>query len=257
MRLPGLTILVFFVATSASAQSGWFDLPAPIAALTQLEISLDRGRALAAPRAIHLLHASPREGTPPANVVEFEQLLTDLDGVEQASQRAGTRGLRLEMAKSSSERDVLKDSLQSMGFELRERRGSYSVETKRDADSARLRKRMDAAGIDTAAIEKALNGGETVRPLPAIAMLPSPLPHEVWESVIFERRVPARSLFSAIVRDRQASLLFYGLVSMPPEARAYLAKDRELLRRFYRDVSGSVAAFGGSLRLGADGRLTV
>jgi hypothetical protein len=257
MRLPGFTVLVLFLATSVSAQSGWFDLPVPTASLTQLDITLDEGRALAALRAIHLLHATPREGNPPPNVVEFEQLLTDLDRVEQASQRAGTRGLSLEMAKNSTERDVLKDSLQSMGLELRERRGSYSVETRRDDDALKLRQRLDAAGIDTGAIEKALNGGDTVTPSPLVAILPSPLSHEVWESVIFERKIPSRSLFSAIVRDRQASLLFYGLLSMPPETRVYLAKDRELLRRLYREVSGNVAAFGSSFRIGTDGRLAV
>jgi len=254
MRLLGFTVVVLFVATSVSAQSGWFDLPAPTASLTQLDIVVDEGRTLAAARAIHLLHASPREANPSAAVVEFEQLLADLDAVEQVSQRAGARGLSLEMAKNATERDVLRDSLQSMGFDLRESRGSYSIEAKRSVDAARLRKRLGAAGIDTAAIEKALNGGESLRPSPVVAMLPSPLPHEVWESVIFERKIPPRSLFSAILRDRQASLLFYGLLSMPPATRAYLAKDRELLRRLYRDVSGTVAAFGSSFRLGTDGR---
>jgi hypothetical protein len=102
-----------------------------------------------------------------------------------------------------------------------------------------------------------LNSGETVVPSPAFTTLPSPLPHEVWESAIFERSIPSRSLFSAIVRDRRASLLFYGLLSMTPEARAYLARDRQLLRRLYRDVAGPVAAFGGSFRVTEDGHLIV
>ena len=257
MRLIGFTVVALFVTVPVSAQSGWFDLPVPTASLTQIDVGLDQGRTLAAPRAIHVLHASPREGELPAHLVEFEQLLIDLDAVEQESLRAGTRGLSLETARNSSERDVLKDSLQTLGMDLRERRGSYSVELKRDGGAVRLRKRLDAAGIDTAAVEKALNGGETVRPSASVAVLPSPLPHEVWESAIFERKIAPRSLFSAIVRDRQASLLFYGLLSMSPETRDYLTKDRELLRRLYRDVSGIVAAFGSSLRLGTDGRLVV
>jgi hypothetical protein len=257
MRLLGFTVFTLFVTAPVSAQPGWFDLPVPTASLTQIEITLEQGRTLAASRAIHLLHASPREGELPVRVVEFEQLLIDLDAVEQESSRAGARGLSLEMAKNSSERDVLRDSLQTMGLDLRERRGSYSVELKRDGDAVKLRKRLDVAGIDTTALEKALNAGETVRPLPMIVELPSPLPHDVWESTIFERKIPPRSLFSAIVRDRHASLLFYGLLSMTPETRAYLAKDRELLRRLYRDVPGTVAAFGSSFRLGGDGRLVV
>lgn len=180
MRLLGFTVVALFVTAPVSAQSGWFELPVPTTSLTQIDVTLDEGRTLAAPRAIHLLHATPREGELPARLVDFEQLLIDLDAVEQESLRAGARGLSLEMAKNSSERDVLKDSLQTMGLDLRERRGSYSVELKRDGDAVKLRKRIDAAGIDTAALEKALNGGETVRPSPMVTVLPSPLPHDVW-----------------------------------------------------------------------------
>jgi hypothetical protein len=257
MRLLGITIAALLVALPAAAQSGWFDLPVPIAALKQIDLDLDGARTLAALRAIHLLHASPRDVSPSASVVEFERVLTELDAVEETSQRAGTRGLSLQMAKTPTQRQVFKDSLQAMGLDLRERGGSYAVESRRDDDAARLRRRLDAAGIDTAAIEKALNEGETVAPSPAIALLPSPLPHDVWESVIFERKIPPRALFSAIVRDRQAALLFYGLLSMPPETRAYLVKDRELLRRLYRDVAGTVAAFGSCFRLDTEGSFVV
>ena len=257
MRLLGFVVVTFCVTASASAQSAWFDLPVPTAALTRIDISLDDGRTLVAPRAIRVLHTIPRERELPAPHVEFEQLLTDLDAVEKASLRAGARGLHVEMAKNQSERDVLRDALESMGLRLRERRGTYSVELNQDGDAVRLRKRLDTAGIDTGAIEKTLNGGETVVPSPAVTILPSPLPHDVWEAAIFERPIPPRSLFSAIMRDRRAALLFYGLLSMTPETRAYLAEDRQLLRRLYQDVAGPVAAFGSSLHVGDDGRLIV
>jgi hypothetical protein len=257
MRLLGFVVVTFCATAPASAQSAWFDLPVPTASLTQIDISLDAGRTLAAPRAIRVLHTIPREGEVPAPLIAFEQLLTDLDAVENASLRAGTRGLRLEMAKNASERDVLRDTLEPLGLRLRERRGAYSVEPNQDGDAVKLRKRLETAGIDTGAMEKALNGGETVMPSPAVTMLPSPLPHEIWESAIFERKIAPHSLFSAIMRDRRAALLFYGLLSMSPETRAFLAKDRPLLRRLYRDVAGPVAAFGSSFRVGEDGRVIV
>ena len=76
-----------------------------------------------------------------------------------------------------------------MGLRLRERRGTYSVELNQDGDAVRLRKRLDAAGIDTGTIEKTLNGGETIVPSPAVTILPSPLPHDAWEAAIFERSI--------------------------------------------------------------------
>ena len=126
MRLLGFVVVTVCATAPVSAQSAWFDLPVPTAALTRIDVSLDEGRTLAAPRAIRVLHTNPREGELPAHLVEFEQLLTDLDAVEKESLRAGARGLSLDMAKNSSERDVLKDALESMGLHLRERRGTYS-----------------------------------------------------------------------------------------------------------------------------------
>jgi hypothetical protein len=257
MRLLGFVVVACCAAAPVSAQPGWFDLPVPTASLTQLDVPLDQGRSLALPRAIRLLHANPREGELPPRLVEFEQLLTDLDAVEQESLRMSARGLSLAMAKNSAERDVLGDILTSMGLHLRERRGAYAVEPNRDGDAVKLRKRLAAAGLDTGAVEKALNAGEAVVPARVVTVLPMPLPHDVWESAIFERKIPARSLFSAIVRDRRASLLFHGLSSMTPETRGYLAKDRELLQHLYRDAAGTVAAFGGSFRVGGDSHVIV
>ena len=102
MRLLGFVLVTVCATAPASAQSAWFDLPVPTDALTRIDVSLDEGRTLAAPRAIRVLHTIPREGEPPAPVVEFEQLLTNLDAVEKESLRAGAQGLRLEMAKNSS-----------------------------------------------------------------------------------------------------------------------------------------------------------
>ena len=106
MRLLGFVVVTFCVTAPASAQSAWFDLPVPTAALNRIDISLDEGRTLVAPRAIRVLHTIPREGELPTPLVEFEQLLTDLDAVEKESLRAGARGLRLEMAKNQSEREA-------------------------------------------------------------------------------------------------------------------------------------------------------
>lgn len=255
MRLLGCVVVSLCAAAPVSAQSGLFDLPVPIASLSQIGVNVEEGRTLAAPRAIRVLHTSPREGNLPPHLVEFEQLLTDLDTVEKELLRAGARGLSLDMARNSSERDVLRDTLESLGLNLRERRGAYSVEPKSEAMN--LRKRLDAAGIDTGSIAQALNRGEAVVPSPAITVLPSPLPHELWERAIFERKVPPRSLFSAIMRDRRASLLFYGLLAMTPETRAYLMQDRERLQRLYREAAGAVAAFGSSFRVDGDGHLIV
>lgn len=236
---------------------GWFDMPVPPASLALLDVGVEQGRSLAAQRAIRVLHASAREADRHPRAVEFEMLLTALDAFEVQMQRTGTRGLSLAMATNSSERDVLRDVLEVMGIRLRERRGAYSAEPDDDHEAVSLRKRLDSAGIDTSAVVKGLNAGETVVPSPTVIDLPSPLPLETWTGVVFERSLPPRSVFSAIARDRQASLLFYGLQTMTPRTRTFVSGNRELLQRLYRDLAGSVAAFGRSFRIDDRGRVAV
>jgi tetratricopeptide (TPR) repeat protein len=45
----------------------------------------------------------------------------------------------------------------------------------------------------------------------------------------------------AIIRDRNASLLYYGLTALPPDTREYLRQNAELLRCIYRESAWSEA----------------
>ena len=158
------------------------------------------------------------------------------------------------MAKTNTEQSVLKDALKVVGLRLREQRKVYSVEADTAKDAISLRERLKKAGIDTASLPKRFNAGETIVISPSLTTVPLPLAPETWGSVVFERNVSSRMLFGAIIRDRRAALLYCGLQAMTTGTLAYLAKAPDLLRHFYRDAAGPVAAFGGSFRIGADGR---
>src|SRR4030095_3531230 len=110
-------------------------------------------------------------------------------------------------------------------------------------------------GVDAAAVAKRLNAGESVAIVPGVTALPLPLTPDIWSSVVFERTVPEQTLFATIIRDRRASLLYYGLQSMTPATLESLARTPALLRHFYRDGAGPVAAFGRSFQIGADGHV--
>jgi hypothetical protein len=241
----------------ANAQSVWSDLSVPTAAFKILDIPSDRGRALLMSRAIRILHSIPRQDPVSAQMAELERLLLDLDLVVERIERTGDRGVSLAMTKSSTERGALKDVLGALGLHLREQKGAYLVEVESSREAAALRKRLLLAGVDCDAALTRLNGGETVVIAPEVAMLPLPLGPEAWTNVIFEQKLSAPSLFSAIIRDRQASLLYHGVQAMTPTTRAYLIKNSDLLRHFYKDVAGPVAAFGGSFEVEHDGRLVV
>jgi hypothetical protein len=258
MRAPLLVLLVLAACRPVDAQPAWVDMPVPPASLAGLDIGVDHGRGLALLRAIRVLHTSPQKPeTMPAPMARFYQVLIDLDRVEAQTARLGARPISLAMAKTNTERDGLKDLFDVIGVRLRERKKQYSAELEKDKDATELRKRLASVGLDVDAAVKRLNGGESVMLAPTVIPLPSPLPLDVWARVVFERPLPARAVFGAIVRDRQAALLFHGLASMTAPTRAFIAARPELLRHLYRDLPGAVAAFGGAFRVDAAGRVVV
>ena len=249
MRLA-VAALLTLAALPARAQSPWADMPVPTAALTLLQVPLEAARPLAMLRAIRVRQSIEleRDALPPP-LLELERLLEHLERVEAETARSGTRGISLAMAKTTTERDAVKDWCEVVGLRLRERRGVYTVEADNDKDAVELRKRLGSAGMDVEAAGRRLNAGETVTLEPTVVALPSPLPLDVWGRAIFEKALPPRSVFGAIIRDRRAALVFHGLASMNAETRTFVAAHPELLRHFYTDTAGPVAAFGDALRL--------
>jgi hypothetical protein len=115
------------------------------------------------------------------------------------------------MAKTNTERGVLKQALEAVGLRLREQRNTYTVDVDPGKDAIAVRARLQKIGIDATSLAKRLNAGESVLITTSITALPLPLSPDVWSSVVFERSVPEKTLFATIVRDRRASLLYYGL----------------------------------------------
>ena len=240
-----------FVAGAQSSR----DLQVPTAALSILELPRDQGLPLAMSRAIRVLHSLPHDDAPLPQMVNLDRLLTDLDRLDTTLSNAGPTGVSLSMAKTNTERGVLKQALSAVGLKLREQRQTYSVEVDSSKDAAAVRARLQPVGVDAAAVAKRLNAGESVAIVPGVTALPLPLTPDIWSSVVFERTVPEKTLFATIIRDRRASLLYYGLQSMTPGTLEYLVRNPDLLRHFYRDGAGPVAAFGRSFQIGADGHV--
>ena len=253
--VPLVGAFVFRACVLVGAQPAR-DLQVPLAALSVLELDRGEGLPLAMARAIRILHSVPHEEAPLPQMVNLEHLLSDLDRLETEVTRAGTRGLSLAMAKTNTERSVLKAALGAVGLKLREQRKTFTVEVDSSKDAVTLRARLQKIGIETASLPKRFNAGESIAIAPSVTALPLPLTADIWSSVVFERSVPDKMLFGTIIRDRRASLLYYGLQSMTPATLAYVAKNPELLRHL-RDEAGSVAAFGGSFQLDDSGRVVV
>jgi hypothetical protein len=84
--------------------------------------------------------------------------------------------------------------------------------------------------------------------------IPVPLTAGVWSDAVFHRRVDADGLLAAILADRDAALVGYGLTSLDDETLGFLAAHGDLLARLYRRDAAAFAAFASSFHV-RDGRI--
>jgi hypothetical protein len=93
------------------------------------------------------------------------------------------------------------------------------------------------------------SGPATAREIVQIGTVPVPLSAKVWSDAVFGRRVDVAALFPAIITDRRAALLSYGLAALDDETLQFLSAHQALLRRWYQHDASVFAAFAGSLRI--------
>jgi hypothetical protein len=74
-----------------------------------------------------------------------------------------------------------------------------------------------------------LQGAQTAPQTGEVETLPLPLPASLWVDVIFKGRGSLQTLAADIIKSRDASLLYYGLLCLDERTRAWLAADRDLL----------------------------
>src|ERR1700730_18268266 len=82
-------------------------------------------------------------------------------------------------------------------------------------------------------------------------LVPVPLPADVWSRAVFHRPVKSDQLVAAIMADRRAALVCYGLAALDDETLVFLSEHGALLTRLYERDAPAFAAFGASLHIRA------
>lgn len=77
--------------------------------------------------------------------------------------------------------------------------------------------------------------------------VPIPLSAEVWSSAVFLKPVPPHALAGAILSDRAASLLYYGLFAAEDGFLEFLGTHRSLLTFLYREHAADFSTLGRSV----------
>ncbi len=84
--------------------------------------------------------------------------------------------------------------------------------------------------------------------------IPVPLTPALWSRAVFRRTITPQDLAGAILSDRSASLVCYGLAGMDDETLQFLADHPALVARLAERSPAAVAAFGESVHV-RDGRI--
>jgi hypothetical protein len=82
--------------------------------------------------------------------------------------------------------------------------------------------------------------------------VPVPLTAQVWSRAVFHRPVASNELIEAILGDRRAALLAYGLNGVDDETLAYLVEHPTLITFLHERAAGAFAAFGDAFHVSGD-----
>ena len=223
-----------------------------------LPVSLDRASVMT--ELVRRLHFGVSAVDLEAKVLELSLANADLANLRNAIALGSPsdKPLTLDMARQGRSRKLLQAALQASGLRLRKAKKQYTIEDAGGDDAARLRARLRYLGVDAADLRQRMSNGEGLTlDVPAVT-IPLPLSPQTWGRVVFERDVPARELFVAIVREPAARMLYHGLIGLDADTRRWLGTQDELLRHFYRnpEAVSAFALFGPALHIAA-GRVVV
>ncbi|MGC4084458.1 MAG: hypothetical protein QM736_20670 [Vicinamibacterales bacterium] len=205
---------------------------------------------------VHVIYDAP-EGKSTSSDRLRTQLEAHLDAIDRfrtalaAVQPAGS-GISLSHAKDKHEREQLQRFLNVVGLQLAVKKTGVSVARASSKEAEARLPFLAELGFDRERLMEQLNGGGSVRVDVPADMVPLPLPAHLWGDVVFQRPITSDGLFSAIVHDRSAALLCYGLAALDDETLRYLTEQPTLLRNLYERNAAVFAAFGGSLRVRAN-----
>jgi hypothetical protein len=100
---------------------------------------------------------------------------------------------------------------------------AHSAPATQDANVDQARRQL-VAYLDS--VEQLHNAGDAAGATVPTVRVPLPLSPDVWATRVFDRRVPVPRLGAAILRDRSAALLYYGLAALDAETLAYFSTSR-------------------------------
>ncbi len=238
--------------------AAWSELPVPggrfaLSRILNLDPGMERARMVL--ETVRLIYDAPW-GSSSNLAVRFARLDDYLVAIERLQDARASGSFGLPLAEGAATRQRLTDTLEGLGLTLRKSKGGYLVEAARSKEALRTRELLTLSGLQVEEVSARLNSGEVLSISIPIESAPLPFDVGIWSRTILNRPVTPDRLLSAIIRDREAALLYHGLMALDASTLAYLAAHPGLLGRIYDSSAPSFSVFGRALRV-ADGAVQV
>ena len=176
--------------------------------------------------------------------------LVAVSDVERARRALKDGRLSASLAQAKATRRPVEDFARAIGGKLDEADGRYRIALSDGESQKRRQQWVQNAGLDIDQLARDFNKGATVIVSLPSDEIPLPLDVEAWTRLVEPTEELSGCVMSALIGDRRASLLYFGLLSLDPPTRAYLASNRPLLEKLLEGPRPSViATFGRSIRV--------
>jgi len=255
-----LLLGVFGLAVAAGAQAagparapapgphGWHSLRVPggAAALLNaagLDESLPRTRALG--DVIHVIYDT-QPGVNDAFDARRRNLITYLESISAVEALGLEREQAppsLRQAEDRAVRKRIEAIAEAIGCTLERESRTYRLQADQGERQTRRRADLASAGLDVDALVNAANAGQPLTFSLKADDAPLPLAPEAWTSFVRVSEKLSGSLATAILGDRAASLLYFGLLGTDAATREFFERNTELLRDIV--ASDRAAVFAG------------
>ena len=219
----------------APGPHGWQSLRVPggTAALLKaagLDESLPRTRALR--DVIHVIYDT-QPGVNDAIDARRRNVMTYLEAISAVEALGLERGQAppsLRQAEDRAVRRRIEAIADVIGCTLERESRTYRLQPDQGDRQTRRRADLASAGLDIDALVKAANAGQPLTVSLEADDAPLPLAPEAWTSFVKVSDKLSGSLATAILGDRAASLLYFGLLGTDAATREFFQQNTDLLR---------------------------
>jgi hypothetical protein len=222
-----------------------------------LEESLPRTRALR--EVIHVIYDT-QEGVNNAFDARRRDAISYLEtisAVEALGLGPGQAAPSLRQADDRAVRRRIETIAEAIGCTLEREARAYRLQADQGERQTRRRADLAVAGLDVDAVIKTANAGQPLSISLKSDEVPQPLSADAWMSIVKAPEKLSGSLATAILGDRAASLLYFGLLGTDAATREFFQRNLGLLKEIV--ASNRVAVFAGhsqGIRV-AGGRMAV